>query len=444
MLKNYWYAVEFGHAVTDTPVQARVFDQDLVLFRNSRGEVVCHSDICIHRGGSLAGGKIHGDCIACPYHGWQFAEDGACVKIPANREGLPIPKKARVDTYPVVERYGYVFVFLGDLPEHERPPMPELPLMAPLPEAHAAGNRIIQGEFAWNANYERVLENGVDAAHAPFVHSTSFGNPDKPVIEDFELHETASGEHLTSAVYTVHLDAPEPKGIWKIIGKKGDDRPPIETGNGLFFPNVTFLAGEAAARHHDALHRGRAGGRDALHLQVDHVPRLLHQAVAGGAPAGRQGLVQAHDEDLLRGPAHGGGPAPRADPRRPLVGAAGQERRRVSWPTDGGAWQRSTGVGGSTSTWSDCGPATRAHESSRHRPVASIPNWPTPGCSRRWKRARRNATAQRQRRAHPRRQRGDRTHEPVRRAVPGNGRCHRRSPGAGRGAGGRDAPSAWC
>jgi phenylpropionate dioxygenase-like ring-hydroxylating dioxygenase large terminal subunit len=241
MLKNYWYAVEFGAAVQDTPVQVRVFDQDLVLYRNSQGEIVCHSDICIHRGGSLAGGKVHGDCISCPYHGWQFDEQGACVKIPANRAGLPIPKKARVDTYPVVERYGYVFVFLGDLPEAERPPMPVLPLLEPTSDARATDNRIITGQFEWKANYERVLENGVDAAHAPFVHSTSFGNPDKPEIEDFDLQESVVGGHLTSAVYTVHLEPPEPKGIWKLIAKKNAVRPPIETGNGLYFPNVTFL-----------------------------------------------------------------------------------------------------------------------------------------------------------------------------------------------------------
>ena len=57
MLKNYWYAVEFADRVKEKPVRVRVFDQDLVLYRDSKGEVVCHSDICIHRGGSLADGN---------------------------------------------------------------------------------------------------------------------------------------------------------------------------------------------------------------------------------------------------------------------------------------------------------------------------------------------------------------------------------------------------
>ncbi len=242
MLKNYWYAVEFGASVASEPGQVRVFDQDLVLYRDSGGAIVCHSDICIHRGGSLAGGKVHGDCIACPYHGWEYDNAGRCTLIPANRPGLPIPKKARVDSYPAVERYGYVFVFLGDLAEADRPPLPELPLLDVATDARAAGNRIITGEFEWRANFERVLENGVDAAHAPFVHSTSFGNPDDPVIGDFELEETEVDGHLTSALYTVHLTPPSPKGIWKYVNRKpAEERPPIETRNGLFFPNVTLL-----------------------------------------------------------------------------------------------------------------------------------------------------------------------------------------------------------
>jgi len=241
MLKNYWYAVEFVSAVTDSPVQVRVFDQDLVLYRDSTGTIRCHSDVCIHRGGPLSGGKVKGDCVECPYHGWQYDAEGACVKIPANREGLPIPKKARVDSYPAVERYGYVFVFLGDLPEAERPAIPELPVLANVPHAEAEGNRIITGEFQWNANYERVIENGVDAAHAPFVHSTSFGNPDKPVIEDFELVEVEHEGHLMSATYEVHLDPPPPSGIWAAVNRNKPDRPPVRTGNGIFFPNVTFL-----------------------------------------------------------------------------------------------------------------------------------------------------------------------------------------------------------
>lgn len=241
MIKNYWYAVEFGHVVGAEPHHVEIMGQQLVLWRDSSGNVNAQSDVCIHRGGSLSGGKVVDDCVECPYHGWRFDAAGRCVKIPANREGLPIPKKARVDSYPCEERYGYVFVFLGDLPEAERPPLPFIDVLDQVPTASIEGYRAITGEFAWKANFERVLENGVDIAHAPFVHAGSFGNPDSPVVEDYEVEDLMYNEWNIGNLSTVHLDPPQPSGVWKFVSKKGAERPPIKTRTGIFFPNVTML-----------------------------------------------------------------------------------------------------------------------------------------------------------------------------------------------------------
>ena len=239
LIKNHWYAVEFGHEVGDQPVLARVHGHDLVLWRNTNGTVNAQSDLCVHRGGSLAGGSVVGDCIQCPYHGWLYGADGACARIPANRAGLPIPRKARIDTYPCVERYGFVWVFLGDLPDRQRPPLPELDGLELHTEARAEGFRAVHGEFLWDANYDRVLENAVDIAHTPFVHAGSFGNRDEPEIQDFDLDETRSNGHLVSVTATVDLKPPLPSGLWRVIAKK--DRPPVRTSTGFYPPNVSLL-----------------------------------------------------------------------------------------------------------------------------------------------------------------------------------------------------------
>ena len=239
LIKNQWYAVEFGQWVTDQPVQARIHGHDLVLWRSPNGTVNAQSDLCVHRGGSLAGGSVVGDCVQCPYHGWRYGADGACVEIPANRSGLPIPKKARVDTYPCVERYGFVWVFLGDLAPEHRPPVPELEGLEEHIEARAEGYRAVIGEFTWQANYDRVLENAVDIAHTPFVHSGSFGNKDQPEIQDFDLDETRVNGHLASVTATVELEPPRPSGLWRFISKK--DRPPVSTSTGFYPPNVSML-----------------------------------------------------------------------------------------------------------------------------------------------------------------------------------------------------------
>ena len=236
LIKNHWYAVEFGRQVGDGPLQVKVHGHDLVLWRSPNGTINAQSDLCVHRGGSLAGGEVVGDCVRCPYHGWRYDTEGACVEIPANRGDLPIPRKARIDTYPCVERYGFVWVFLGDLAAEQRPPLPELYGMELHTEARAEGFRAVQGEFTWNANYDRVLENAIDIAHTPFVHAGSFGNRDEPEIQDFDLEESHDNGHLTSVSATVDLKPPLPSGIWRLIAKK--ERPPVRTSTGFYPPNM--------------------------------------------------------------------------------------------------------------------------------------------------------------------------------------------------------------
>lgn len=228
MLKNFWYVAELSSEIGPTPKQVMLLGQKLVVFRQPSGQVVALSDVCIHRGGSLAGGKVDGGCVRCPYHGWAFGADGACTSIPANPPGATIPKKARVDAYPVQEKYGWVWVFMGDLPPAERPPLP------PFPEFEQPGWKPLWGHFTWNAHYTRVVENGVDISHTPFVHAGSFGNPKEPEIKDYEVLTTDF-----SVAMSTTLRPPAPKGLWKFLRKK--DRPDVKAATAVYMPSVSRL-----------------------------------------------------------------------------------------------------------------------------------------------------------------------------------------------------------
>jgi phenylpropionate dioxygenase-like ring-hydroxylating dioxygenase large terminal subunit len=163
---NFWYpAIQAGN-LTDEPQKVRMLGQEFVLFRDSDGQARCLANTCSHRGGSLAGGKIRGDCIQCPYHGWQFDGEGRCTRIPSLGKDASIPARTRVDAYPVQEKYGLVFAFLGDLPEGERPPLLEIP------EFESADWRATWMEYEVPFNFERSVENGLDPAHNEFVHPT--------------------------------------------------------------------------------------------------------------------------------------------------------------------------------------------------------------------------------------------------------------------------------
>ena len=166
MLINFWYVAAYSEAVTaDKPIKVRMLGQNFALYRDSAGVARCVSDICIHRSASLASGKIKGDCIECPYHGWQFNGDGQCTKIPSlGIDGKP-PPRAKIDGYPTEERYGLIHVFRGDLPAEERPPIMEIE------EYGQEGWRCIHLEVEWKTNWERSVEAGLDPAHAEFVHT---------------------------------------------------------------------------------------------------------------------------------------------------------------------------------------------------------------------------------------------------------------------------------
>ena len=127
MFLNFWYAAARSHELQSKPVRVRMLGQDFALFRDAQGVARCVSDVCIHRGASLADGKVADGKIHCPYHGWAFDGEGRCRWIPSLGRNAPIPSRARIDGYPTLERYGIVFAFLGDLPEAERPGILEIP-----------------------------------------------------------------------------------------------------------------------------------------------------------------------------------------------------------------------------------------------------------------------------------------------------------------------------
>ena len=194
MFINFWYPALPSAQLHADPVLVRMLGHDFVLARDSSGRAFCLANVCPHRGGSLANGRLHDGQIECPYHGWRFDGSGACRRIPSLGIDARIPARARVDSYPVEERYGLVFAYLGDLPEHDRP------TIMPIPEYDDPGWRCNLMIFDGQCNYERSVENALDTAHTSFVHG--FGKAR-------EEQEVALAEHSWgSSFMTGFYDAP--------------------------------------------------------------------------------------------------------------------------------------------------------------------------------------------------------------------------------------------
>jgi phenylpropionate dioxygenase-like ring-hydroxylating dioxygenase large terminal subunit len=190
MIINNWYVACESADLAEQPLPARMLGCDFVLFRDGGGAPACLSAVCCHRGGDLSRGKRSNGCVQCPYHGWEFDSSGHCTRMPPLGDGVQPPKRARVDAYPVEERYGYVWVFLGDLPEGERPELPDF-----LPEYDDAGSwRVVRLKRDWNANWARVHENLLDTSHLYLVHSFGRHLPSKMAI--WPAEKTALGGRI--------------------------------------------------------------------------------------------------------------------------------------------------------------------------------------------------------------------------------------------------------
>ncbi len=167
MFINFWYPVVRSEDLGATPQKVRILAHDFVVFRDQAGKVAVLSDTCVHRGASLSMGKCKEDgTVQCPYHGWRYNAQGVCTRIPSIGSKTKPPPRARVDAYPVQERYGIVFAFLGDLPEDQRPPI------MPVDEHDTPEWRATVITFDVNYHYERSIENGLDPAHNEYVHTT--------------------------------------------------------------------------------------------------------------------------------------------------------------------------------------------------------------------------------------------------------------------------------
>ena len=249
MYINFWYPIIRSEDLAmDTPEKVKVLGCNLVAFRDGQGNAHVLSDTCVHRGGSLGGAwsgpanspRIVNGCVVCPYHGWEFGGDGECKNIPSIGYGTKVPPRAKVDSYPVEERYGVVFAFLGDAPEEERPPMFEV---------HE------YGQEGWKANqvlvlevpyyYERSIENGLDPAHNEFVHPThgfSAINRDTYRVNEYDVEDHRQGwgmwfMHRFDSPPLPQSDHETAQGStpW---GSVKTERSDVYAGSGTYGPNI--------------------------------------------------------------------------------------------------------------------------------------------------------------------------------------------------------------
>jgi phenylpropionate dioxygenase-like ring-hydroxylating dioxygenase large terminal subunit len=167
-LRNAWYVAAWGHEVTRSLHPVEMLGEKIVLYRKENGEPAALEDACPHRKLPLSMGRLKGDQVECGYHGLTFDCSGTCTRVPGAER---VPHVARVQSYPIVERCGLLWVWMGQ---------PELADPATIFQVEHWGDPawgVNYGEsMVVDCNYLYMTDNLLDPSHVAWVHQSSFGN----------------------------------------------------------------------------------------------------------------------------------------------------------------------------------------------------------------------------------------------------------------------------
>lgn len=163
---NAWYVACTPDEIDgDKPLGRRICGKPIAFFRGPEGQAAAVEDFCPHRGAPLSLGRVVDGKLVCGYHGLEMGCDGKTVAMPGQRvRGFP-----PVGSYPVIERYGYVWVWPGDPAQADPAKLPHL-AWAEDPEWAFGG-----GMYHVKCDYRLMIDNLMDLTHEKYVHATSIG-----------------------------------------------------------------------------------------------------------------------------------------------------------------------------------------------------------------------------------------------------------------------------
>ena len=194
MIYNQWYAVLDSKEVgKKQPVMVKRLGVKLTFWRDCSGGICCIEDKCCHRGASLGKGWLKGNHVVCPFHGFQYDKSGTVRLIPANGKNAAPPERFKVQSYIVVEKGGFIWLWWGDQDKCDSQPF--------FFEDLQNGFSYSQFIDPWAVHYSRTIENQLDVLHLPFVHGTTIGRGNRTIVNGPVV--TSSGNLLKFYVNNV-------------------------------------------------------------------------------------------------------------------------------------------------------------------------------------------------------------------------------------------------
>jgi phenylpropionate dioxygenase-like ring-hydroxylating dioxygenase large terminal subunit len=224
-LRNTWYVAAWAHDLAEAPLGLTLLEEPVVLLRDGDGAAHALAGRCPHRCAPLAKGRIVEGALECPYHGLRFSFDGRCVHNP--HPGGEVPDAA-VRAYPLAERHGLLWIWMGDPVRADEALIPDFGWLADPKWEHVNGSALVPG------NYQLYVDNILDLSHASFVHPALRSNAWTRGEREFGRR----GE-VVWARYR-HLDDYLSEGIDMVLGSAGRRMDNVVTVD-WHAPSVLFL-----------------------------------------------------------------------------------------------------------------------------------------------------------------------------------------------------------
>jgi phenylpropionate dioxygenase-like ring-hydroxylating dioxygenase large terminal subunit len=174
--KNCWYVAAHAHEITEALFARTLLNQAVIFWRTDDGKIAALEDRCPHRLVPLSAGKIVNGLVECGYHGLRFNAEGACAFVPGQDS---VPTEPTVKTFPVTERHGLIWIWVGAAELADEDLIPDLHWM------EGPGWVASKGYLHFNCDYRLINDNLLDLSHETYIHKHTIGNDavaDSPAI----------------------------------------------------------------------------------------------------------------------------------------------------------------------------------------------------------------------------------------------------------------------
>lgn len=234
-LKNTWYVACMPNDFQDKPLGRKICGESMVFYRGAQGQAVALEDFCPHRGAPLSLGFVKYGNLVCGYHGLEMGCEGKTIAMPGQRvRGFPA-----IRSFPVVERFGFVWVWPGQAEKANEDLIPKFEFFDNPAWAYGGGLYHIA------CDYRLMVDNLMDLTHETYVHAGTIGQKE---IDEVPCVTKTDGDHVTTSRFMENITAPP---FWKMAlrGNKLADDVPVDRWQICHFTPPSHVMIEVGVAH---------------------------------------------------------------------------------------------------------------------------------------------------------------------------------------------------